>query len=178
MTFSSKKDANRARMRAALLCLVAIAIAPAAAPALWAQAKSAVDPYWMSLRDDKAYMRTGPRDSYPIKWVYVRKYLPVKVIGKEADWRMVEDPDGVQGWMHLKLLSTQRTAYVIGDAPSPLRDAADAKARVNWRVEPGVVGKISDCSVSWCLFDVSGRLGYIERDAIWGDEDLPGEKNK
>lgn len=178
MTFSTKINANRACKRMAAILLCTAAVAGAAAPALWAQAKSAVDPYWMSLRDDKAYMRTGPRDSYPIKWVYVRKYLPVKVIGKEADWRMVQDPDGVQGWMHLKLLSTQRTAYVTGDAPSPLRDAADPKARVNWRVEPGVVGKISDCTVNWCLFDVSGRLGYIERETIWGDEDLPGEANK
>ena len=178
MTLETKTDANRARKRIGLVLLGALVLAGGTAPALLAQAKSAVDPYWLSLRDDKAYMRTGPRDSYPIKWVYVRKYLPVKVVGKEADWRMVEDPDGVQGWMHLKLLSTQRTAYVTGDGPAPLRDAADANARVNWRVEPGVVGKISDCSPTWCLFDVSGRLGYIDREAIWGDEDLPGEKNK
>lgn len=146
--------------------------------ALYAQAKSAVDPYWMSLRDDKAYMRTGPRDSYPIKWVYQRKYMPLKVVAKEADWRKVEDVDGDQGWMHLKLLSQTRTAVVTAGGPEPLRDSASANARVNWRVQKGVVGKISDCSANWCLFDVSGRLGYIEREAIWGDEDLPGEKNK
>ena len=96
MTFSIKPNANRARKRIGLALLGALVLSAGAAPALLAQAKSAVDPYWMSLRDDKAYMRTGPRDSYPIKWVYVRKYLPVKVVGKEADWRMVEDPDDIQ----------------------------------------------------------------------------------
>ena len=166
--------ANRFALAGALVATAMLGTAGA----LYAQAKSAVDPYWMSLRDDKAYMRTGPRDSYPIKWVYQRKYMPLKVVAKEADWRKVEDMDGDQGWMHLKLLSTVRTAVVIGDGPEALRQSAADNARVEWRVQKGVVGKITDCSANWCLFDVAGRLGYINRDAIWGDEDLPGEKNK
>ncbi len=178
MTITGVLRANRIRVGLGAALAAAVLLTGGMAPALLAQAKSAVDPYWMSLRKDKAYLRTGPRDIYPIKWVYVRKNMPMKVVGKESDWRMVEDPDGTQGWMHLKLLSTQRTAMVTSNGPSTMHDAADPKSRINWRAEPGVVGKISDCTATYCLFDVAGRLGYIKRDAIWGDEDLPGEKDK
>ena len=173
-----KMDGTSTTKRLALAGTFVVLAIAGTSGALYAQAKSAVDPYWMSLRDDKAFMRTGPRDSYPIKWVYQRKFMPLKVVAKEADWRKVEDMDGDQGWMHLKLLSTTRTAVVIAEGPEPLRESAADNARIGWRAEKGVVGKISDCSPNWCLFDVAGRLGFIKRDAIWGDEDLPGEKNK
>jgi SH3-like domain-containing protein len=39
-------------------------------------------------------------------------------------------------------------------------------------VQPGVVGKITQCENGWCLLDVTGRRGYIAQDAIWGDEPL------
>ncbi len=142
---------------------------------LLAQAKSDVDPYWASLRDETANMRTGPRSSYPIKWVYKRKNMPLKVIGKDSVWRKVEDIDGDQGWMHVKLLTGQRTAVVTGSEVQPMRDEPNPSATINWRAEPGVVGKISECDAAYCLFDVSGRLGYVERGAIWGDEPLAGE---
>lgn len=160
------------RMPGIALALIGAAVSGSAA---FAQARSDVDPYWVSLRDDQAHMRTGPRASYPIKWVYQRKNMPMKVIGKDSVWRKVEDMDGDQGWMHVQLLSRTRTAIVIGEAVEPMRDAPRGDAGVNWRAEPGVVGKISECDPSFCLFDVAGRMGYISRDAIWGDEPLAGE---
>ncbi len=145
---------------------------------LHAKAKSDVDPYWMSLRDDKAYLRTGPSDSYPIKWIYQRKFMPVKVVGQQEVWYKIVDKDGDYGWMHAKLLSKMRAAIVIAEEPAALRDAPDQNARINWRAQPSVVGKISECKGNWCLFDVSGRMGYVERSMIWGDEPLAGQKNK
>mgnify|MGYP000067749208 CR=1 FL=1 len=168
---------TRGRLRnitPALLALGALAL-PAGA-ALNAQAKSAVDPYWMSLRDDEANMRTGPRATYPIKWVYKRKHMPLKVVGEDSVWRKVEDIDGDQGWIHVKLLSRERTAVVTGEDAAAMMDARSASAHVNWRAEPGVVGKITECSANFCLFDVAGRMGYIDRAAIWGDEPLKGEE--
>lgn len=135
------------------------------------QAQSAKKvPRWASISQPEARMRTGPSKDFPVKWVYKRQFLPVKVVAEHETWRKIEDPDGDQGWMYVGLLSPARTALVIGSGVASLRDTPDAMARIAWRVEPGVVGRIDDCDKGWCRLDVSGRTGYIEADRLWGDE--------
>jgi SH3-like domain-containing protein len=127
-------------------------------------------PYWASLDEAEARMRTGPSTEFPVKWVYKRQSLPVKVVAVHEVWRKIEDPDGDQGWVHVRLLSPNRTALVIGSGIGSLRETPDATARIAWRVEPGVVGRIDECVKGWCRCDNAGRTGYIETDRIWGDE--------
>ena len=127
-------------------------------------------PYWVSLDETEARMRTGPSTEFPVKWVYKRQNLPLKVVSVHSVWRKVEDPDGDQGWMHVRLLSPKRSAIVTGSAVGALREAPDATSRISWRVEPGVVGRIDECDKGWCRFDNAGRFGYIETDRLWGDE--------
>lgn len=127
-------------------------------------------PYWVSLDEAEARMRTGPSTEFPVKWVYKRQNLPLKVVAVHSVWRKVEDPDGDQGWMHVRLLSPKRSAVVIGSGLGTLREAPEATARISWRVEPGVVGRIEECDKGWCRFDNAGRFGYIETDRLWGDE--------
>ena len=139
--------------------------------AAMAQAQSTKKvPYWASIDEAEARMRTGPSTEFPVKWVYKRQYLPVKVVAVHEVWRKIEDPDGDQGWMHVRLLSPDRTALVTGNGVAALRDNAEATARIAWRVEPGVVGRIEECVKGWCRLDVSGRTGYIEAERLWGDE--------
>jgi SH3-like domain-containing protein len=132
-------------------------------------------PYWASIDEAEARMRTGPSTEFPVKWVYKRHHLPVKVVAVHEVWRKIEDPDGDQGWMHVRLLSPNRTALVIGSGVGALRDAPQPTSRIAWRVEPGVVGRVDECDKDWCRFDVSGRSGYIEADRLWGDEALEGK---
>jgi len=128
-------------------------------------------PYWVSIDQPEARMRTGPSTEFPVKWVYKRKNLPVKVIMKHSVWRKIEDPDGDQGWIHVRLLSPDRSAIVL-DSVADMRDEPHSGARISWRAEPGVVGHISECEKGWCLFDVSGRRGYVRASQLWGDEEL------
>lgn len=132
-------------------------------------------PYWASIDVDEARMRAGPSTEFPIKWIYQRKYLPLKVIDRIDSWRKVEDPAGDQGWMHVRLISPERTAIVTGEIREMHSDP-DPNAHVVWRAEPGVVGRISDCERRWCLFDVAGQRGWIEDSGIWGEEELPRPK--
>ncbi|MDZ7588611.1 MAG: SH3 domain-containing protein [Parasphingorhabdus sp.] len=148
-------------------CLTFVGVA---APALAADAP----PYWASIDEPEARMRTGPSTEFPTVWIYKRERLPVKVIARYKAWRKIEDPDGTQGWMHARLLSATRTAIVMGEIRA-LKARPDAGAALTWRVEPGVIGKISDCQRGWCLFDVNGQAGYIEEDFLWGEEPLKGK---
>lgn len=129
-------------------------------------------PYWASIDESKARMRTGPSTEYPVKWVYRREKLPIKVIDIHQDWRKIEDPDGDQGWMHVRLLSPVRTAMVIGKSNAELLDEPSPNSRVAWRAEPGVVGRIEDCKDGYCRMDIAGRAGYIDVRKIMGEEKI------
>lgn len=113
-------------------------------------------------------MRTGPGKNYPATWLYKRADLPIRVIETYPSWRKVQDRDGTTGWMLVNLLSDTRTAIVTGVEARPMHESPTEQAKVRFLAEPGVVGRISDCSSQWCKLDVSGRAGYIRTDHIWG----------
>ncbi len=162
-------------MRRLMAGLAAIAVLGTAA----ADAQTAKDkpkpPYFASIGAGKARMRSGPGRAFPATWLYVRADLPVRVIDVFKDWRKVEDPGGTQGWMLGALVSSTRTAIVQGSVIE-LRERPAFGARVVWRAEPGVVGRISQCARGWCRFDVKGQAGYAEASRLWGvtsEEVLP-----
>ena len=125
-------------------------------------------PYWASISAGQARMRTGPGRQFPANWLYQRAGLPVKVVETYPNWRKIEDPDGTQGWMQANLLSDDRAGLIVRGEVQPLREAPNASARIVWRAEPGVIGKLSECRKGWCRIDVRGKIGYIEASALWG----------
>src|SRR5581483_1071988 len=76
-------------------------------------------PYWASIASGQAMTRTGPGKNYPGIWLYQRRDLPVRVVKKYEHWRLIQDPDGAQGWMLVTLLSDRRTAMVRKGGPVP-----------------------------------------------------------
>ena len=149
------------------LALLILATAPLSTAEAQRQRET---PYWASISGVPAMMRTGPGRNYPATWQYVRRDLPIRVVEVYQSWRKVQDPDGATGWFLVNLLSDTRTAIVRGERPAPMHDQPDEAARIRFRAEPGVVGRISRCAEGWCRFDVSGRAGYIRVDRIWGVE--------
>ena len=131
-------------------------------------------PYWVSLQANDALMRSGPAQTYPALWRYVRRGLPMRVVATHPNWRKLQDPDGATGWVMVRLLSDDRTALVTGGEPRPMHERADAGSRVRYRVEPGVVGRVQGCAAGWCELDVGGRRGFIRADHVWGID--PGEE--
>ena len=100
-------------------------------------------------------------------WLYQRRDLPVRVVKKYATWRLIQDPDGAQGWMLVTLLSDRRTAMVKPGEPRPVRVDPNDGAKVRYKAEHGVVGRISKCRDGWCRIEIGNRDGYIHTD-IWG----------
>ena len=101
-----------------LTAITALLMVLVAAPAV-AQEKQ--PPYWASIASGQAMTRTGPGKNYPGVWLYQRRDLPVRVIKKYDNWRMIQDLDGAQGWMLVTLLSDRRSAVVKPGQPRPLR---------------------------------------------------------
>lgn len=133
-----------------------------------AQAQNRDVPYWATLRFDEVNMRKGPSENYPIDWVYKRKGLPVQVIRLRESWRLVQDPDGTQGWIASSQLSPKLGALIIGDGVVELRETASATSPILWQAEPGVVGELLRCRDSFCEIDIAGKSGWVLATRIWG----------
>lgn len=149
------------------LLTAALLLIGAGAGEAGAQKSDKAVPYWASLAKGEARMRVGPSLDYPASWLYRRRDLPVKVVEVYASWRKIEDPDGTQGWMHVRLLKDEATAIVTRDI-AEMRDRPSSDARLLFRLEPGVVGRLGGCTSGWCSLDVGGRRGYVAAESLWG----------
>ena len=125
-------------------------------------------PYWAAIRSDEVNMRVGPGEDYRIVWVYHRQHLPLKVLRMKEGWRLVQDPDGAQGWVLARLLTRERSGFVSGKDPAEMHEAANASSRLLWQLAPGVVGKLGNCSSGWCQVAVGPRQGYVEQTRLFG----------
>ena len=124
-------------------------------------------PRFVSLKSDKAYLRTGPGDRYPVTWVYVRKGLPVEIVREYGIWRQVRDIGGSLGWMNKQLISGNRTAVVTGTVRA-MYATPDLAGRTVWRIAPGAIVRVVLCDQAWCRVDRGGKSGYILRAQLWG----------
>lgn len=124
-------------------------------------------PRLISLAASKAYMRTGPGRQYPILWIYKRSHLPLEVVEEHKAWRKVRDHEGITGWMHVSLLSSRRTAMVIGTTRKLYHENSPASP-VRLIADAGVIGEVKSCEGIWCQLEIDGTSGWIERRYLWG----------
>ena len=127
-------------------------------------------PRFAALKSDDVNMRSGPGERYPVLWQYKRRDLPVKIEREFDVWRLVEDMDGIKGWVHQATLTGRRGFVVTAAAGVTLRaqgaDTADAVAVL----KPGVIGRIRTCDATgaWCQVQVQSYQGFLKRTDFWG----------
>jgi SH3-like domain-containing protein len=131
-------------------------------------------PRYASLRSDEVNLRAGPGTRYPIDWLYKRRDLPVEILREFEVWRLVQDPDGIKGWVHQATLTGRRSFIVVGGDATLRRDAQDSASPVAI-LKPGVIGRIRSCTVGsdWCHVQMGDYRGYLKRSQFWGT--LQGE---
>ncbi len=105
-----------------------------------AAAQEKKPPYWASIASGQAMTRTGPGKNYPGIWLYQRRDLPVRVVKKYENWRLIQDPDGAQGWMLVTLLSDRRSAMVKKGNPISVRVKPTEGDKVRYLAEQGARG--------------------------------------
>lgn len=152
-------------MKRGVIAAIAVSLAVPAA------AQDKQPPYWASIASGQAMTRAGPGKNYPGVWLYQRRDLPIRVVKKYENWRMIEDPEGTRGWMLVSLLSDRRTAIVKAGEPRPIHATADGASRIRYTAENGVVGRIEKCREGWCHITIGKREGYIRTSDIWGVSD-------
>ena len=71
--------------------------------------------YYLMLKNSKVNVRMGPGLDYPVKFIYKKKYLPVKVIDKKENFRKVIDHKKNSGWIHISQLKKADSAIVLSN---------------------------------------------------------------
>ncbi len=127
-------------------------------------------PRYASLKSDDVNMRVGPAERYPVIWTYKRRELPVKIEREFDIWRLVEDMDGVRGWVHQATLTGRRTFVITGTQDRTMRADASETADAVAILKPGVVGRIKSCDAGkdWCQVQVADYRGWLQRTDMWG----------
>ncbi len=127
-------------------------------------------PQFISLKGNKAHLRTGPGRNFPIEWIYQARGLPLKVVAEYDKWYKVEDIEGSKGWMHHSLFSSNRTVQIRAQNSVSLQSQPTyASEPIAW-VDTNVVGTLIEClpHSAWCEADFNKHRGFIERKVIWG----------
>jgi SH3-like domain-containing protein len=144
---------------------------PGARSASGAENAAPFIPYFASLKSDETNMREGPNEKSRVRWIYHRKGLPVEVLATFDVWRRVKDMDGEIGWIHVALLSRDRTAMIAAGADAQVRSSAEAGSDIVAEAKPGAIGKLVDCGPSACEVRFDEASGWIDRDRLWGVRD-------
>ena len=127
--------------------------------------------YYASLKSNEVNMRESPTANSRIKWVYRRKGLPMEVLASFEVWRRVRDMDGEIGWVHVALLSRDRTVVIEPGEDTPVYRRPDAESDIVAEAKPGAIAKLMGCSKLACQVKFDQATGWVERARLWGVRD-------
>ena len=124
-------------------------------------------PRFVSLSSNKTNVRAGPGRRYPIKWIFQRQNLPVKIIAEFDTWRKIKDHEGIEGWVHQRMLSGRRWVFILGENVT-IRKERSLTAQGVARLEPGVIARLERISGDWCLVEAEAYTGWLPKIDVWG----------
>ena len=122
--------------------------------------------YFLSLKKDKVYVRYGPGKNYPIKYIYKKKFLPVKVIDKKENFRRIIDHKKNSGWIHISQLRKSKSLIVTSQKILFKKPTKYSKPLA--RLDVGRLLLIKKCEKNWCNIETEKFSGWIDKTNIWG----------
>jgi len=122
--------------------------------------------YFLSLKNKKVNVRYGPGFDYPIKYIYKKKFLPVKVIDKKENFRRIIDHKKNSGWIHISQLKKSKSLIVTSEKILFKKPTKYSKPLV--KLEKGRLLIFKKCEKNWCNIESDQYSGWIDKNNIWG----------
>ena len=120
------------------------------------------------LKNSKVNVRMGPGLDYPVKFIYKKKYLPVKVIDKKENFRKVIDHKKNSGWIHISQLKKVNSVIVLSNRILFKKPTFNSKPIAN--IESGRLFILEKCKKDWCEVNSQNYSGWINMDNVWGKD--------
>ena len=121
---------------------------------------------FLMLKNDKVNVRYGPSFDYPIKYIYKKINLPVKVIDKKENFRRIIDNKKNSGWIHISQLKKSSSVIVLED--KILFKKASKFSKPIIKLQKGRLVIVKKCLSKWCKVKVNEYTGWIKSDNVWG----------
>ena len=122
--------------------------------------------YFLMLKNNKVNVRYGPGFDYPIKYVYKKKYLPIKVIDKKENFRRIIDFKNNSGWIHTSQLKKGKSLILLKDQILFSKPTRHSKPIL--KIAKGRLLLIKKCKKKWCRVKTQNYLGWILTNNVWG----------
>jgi len=122
--------------------------------------------YFLSLKKDKVYVRYGPGKNYPIKYIYKKKFLTIKVIDKKDNFKRIIDHKKNSGWIHQIMLRKLNSLIVLEEKIIFKKSSKFSKPLA--KLEKGRMVIIKKCKINWCRIQAGDYIGWINTKNVWG----------
>ena len=121
---------------------------------------------FVMLKNNKVNVRYGPSFEYPIKYMYIKKNLPVKVIDKKENFRRVIDHKLNSGWIHTSQL--RRSSSVILTKNQYIFSKPTKFSEPIAIAQKGKLILLKKCKKNWCKTSNKEISGWILFQDFWG----------
>ena len=122
--------------------------------------------YFLTLKYDKVNVRYGPNFNSPIKYIYKKKNLPVKIIDKKENFRRIIDFRKNSGWIHVSQL--KKVNSIIPKTDKILFSKPTNFSKPIAKIKKGRVLIIQKCNNNWCKIKTGSFKGWIKTENLWG----------
>ena len=122
--------------------------------------------YYVSLKYNKVHVRYGPSSNSPIKYIYKKKYLPLKVIDKKEHFRKIIDLKKNSGWIHKSQLIKSKSLITISEKILYKKPTKYSEPIV--KLEVGRLLIFKKCVKNWCKIQSDDYSGWIDINNVWG----------
>ena len=123
--------------------------------------------YFLMLKNKEVNVRYGPGFDYPIKYIYKKKYLPIKVIDKKENFRKVIDHKKNSGWIHISQLKKSSSLIILSNRIIFKKPTKNSKPIIN--LESGRLLLVKKCIKNWCKVSTDKYSGWIQTNNVWGN---------
>ena len=123
--------------------------------------------YYLTLKYSKVNVRIGPSKDYPIKYIYKKKFYPIKVIDSSYNYRKVIDINNNSGWIHSSQLIKKKGVINIKNY-SILFSKPSIYSKPIANIEIGKLLLIKKCKDMWCKVSSNNYSGWIKKNHLWG----------
>ena len=123
--------------------------------------------YFLTLKYNRVKVRQGPSFEYPVKFIYKKKHLPIKVIDSSDNFKKIIDLKKNSGWIHVSQLTKKKSAINIYDLSIAFKKP-NIYSQPLARLEKGKMVIIKKCRDEWCKITSGGYGGWIFKNSLWG----------
>ena len=121
---------------------------------------------FLMLKNDKVNVRYGPSFDYPIKYIYKKINLPVKVIDKKENFRRIIDNKKNAGWIHISQLKQSKSFITASNKILFKKPTKFSKPLA--KIETGRLLLVKKCERNWCLVETKSFKGWVDEENLWG----------